>query len=101
MPKPKSLIGWCAVTVAVLLEAIEHVDFINSHLPQQLTKLINEPLIFVALLIGFGLVLVATREDRSESNKNSSEHKSVIPEAVPAMATAKRLNHNMQFTGAK
>jgi len=101
MPKPKSVVGWCLVAGGVLLEAFEHVDFISSHLPRQLATLINEPLILVVIVIGFGFVLIATRESRSESSTNASEPVNVVPAAVPALRPARHLSHNMQFTGAK
>jgi hypothetical protein len=88
MPKPKSLIGWFFVAAGILLDAAEHIDFINSHLPDKLKTAVNEPLILLAVVAGFLLVLIATREGRS------------VPISV-APGAVKRLNHNMQFTGAK
>lgn len=101
MPEPRNVVGWCLVAGGVLLETIEHVDFISSHLPRQLTTLINEPTILVVIVVGFGLVLFAMRASSSESSANASEPVSVVPVAFPVPVTARNLSHNMQFTGAK
>lgn len=101
MPSPKSVVGWCLVAGGVLFEAVEHVDFINSHLPNQMTKIINEPLILVVVVVGFALVLIAGPRSQSEPTANEPDSVSAVPPAPPASRIEKRLRHNMQFTGAK
>lgn len=103
MPKPKSVIGWCFVAVSILFETIEHIDFINSHLPRQFTAAINEPLVLIAVVVGFLLVLSSIHEGRSEMREQIAppERVGLVPPSNPVARSAKRSNHNMKFTGAK
>jgi hypothetical protein len=93
-----------------LVETAEHIAFISSYLPRQLTGAVNEPVVLLVVVAGFILVILSMREGRSVGSSSATLESeagqtpaalSAFPGSRANVRPAKELNHNMQFTGAK
>jgi hypothetical protein len=54
--------GYSIIGLGLVIEAIEHVEFIWSHVPKRLADMIDQKAVFLLLLVGFAVLFLRKRE---------------------------------------
>jgi len=63
--KTGSIAGYSIIGLGLVIEAMEHVEFIWSHVPNSVAAMIDQKAVFLLLWVGFVVLFLRKREDSS------------------------------------